>query len=70
MVGCLMRHQVLPCGLHSVLVSVPQIPFHDVAALCLAAQFLLPCLNVECLLGPNAYKCVTAHQKPSNGKLC
>lgn len=69
MVACLMRHQVLPRGVHSVLVSVPQIPFCDVAALCLAAQVLLLYLNVECLLGSNAYKCVTAHQKPSNGKL-
>lgn len=29
MVGCLMRHQMLPRAVHFVLVSVPQIPFPD-----------------------------------------
>jgi len=42
----------------------------DGIALYLAAQFLLLCLNVKCGLGPNADGCVSAHQKPSDGKLC
>lgn len=69
MVGCLMRHQTLSRAVRFVLVSVPQIPFPDGIALYLAPKFLLLCLNVKQLLGPNACGCVTAHQKLSGGKL-
>lgn len=54
---------MLPCAVRFVLVAVPQIPFPDGIALYLAAQFLLLCLNVQGLLGPNAYGCVTTRQK-------
>lgn len=59
-----------PCAVHFLLVSVSQIPFPAGIALSLAPQFLLLCLNVKCPLGPNAYGCVTTHQKLPGGKLC
>lgn len=61
---------MLSCAVHFVLVSVPQIPFPEGIALCLAARFLLLCLKVKCLSGPTAYGCVTTCQKLSDGKQC
>lgn len=46
---------MLPRAVHFVLVAVPQIAFPDVTELYLAAQILLLCINIGCILLKSKY---------------